>query len=202
MERPRLLVVDDDSYTRIGLKTLFTGEGWLVATAGTIAEALALLDPAPRVRHPRPEAARRRRRGDPPRDPGAVAPHSRGGLLGHRRPGAARGRPRAQPRADALEADRARPGLPALRLGAGGLGLRRCLRSRVVARGLAPIVRDRCLSAFPGNPRRRRQAPALAEGDSPIADDRSQSPGLDDGLRRRPAPNLRRRRPRGGRRAC
>jgi two-component system response regulator PilR (NtrC family) len=47
MERPRLLVVDDDSYTRAGLKTLFTGEGWLVTTAGTIAEALALLDPAP-----------------------------------------------------------------------------------------------------------------------------------------------------------
>lgn len=47
MERPRLLVVDDDSYTRTGLWTLFTGEGWQVATAATVAEALALLDPAP-----------------------------------------------------------------------------------------------------------------------------------------------------------
>jgi two-component system response regulator PilR (NtrC family) len=47
MERPRLLVVDDDPYTRTGLKTLFSVEGWLVVTAGTVAEALALLDPAP-----------------------------------------------------------------------------------------------------------------------------------------------------------
>lgn len=47
MERPRLLVVDDDSYTRTGLMTLFTSEGWQVATAASVAEALALLDPAP-----------------------------------------------------------------------------------------------------------------------------------------------------------
>lgn len=47
MERPRLLVVDDDPYTRAGLVALFTGHGWQVATAGTVAEALALLDPAP-----------------------------------------------------------------------------------------------------------------------------------------------------------
>jgi DNA-binding response OmpR family regulator len=47
MERPRILIVDDDSYTRAALNTLFSREGWLVATASTVAEALALLDPEP-----------------------------------------------------------------------------------------------------------------------------------------------------------
>src|SRR4051812_17198958 len=47
MNRPRLLVVDDDPYTRSALHALFTRQGWHVLLAATVAEGLALLDPAP-----------------------------------------------------------------------------------------------------------------------------------------------------------
>src|SRR3954471_17577989 len=47
MDCPRLLVVDDDPYIRMVLKTLFSQRGWQVALAGTQAEGLASLDPAP-----------------------------------------------------------------------------------------------------------------------------------------------------------
>jgi CheY-like chemotaxis protein len=47
MSRPRLLVVDDDSYTRSALRTLLGGRGWEVNLAATVAEGLAQLDPAP-----------------------------------------------------------------------------------------------------------------------------------------------------------
>jgi len=47
MERPRLLVVDDDPCTRAALRTIFGREGWQVTLAATLAEALARLDPAP-----------------------------------------------------------------------------------------------------------------------------------------------------------
>ena len=45
MDRPRLLVVDDDSYTRHALRSLLTDRGWDVALAGTVAEAMGLLRP-------------------------------------------------------------------------------------------------------------------------------------------------------------
>jgi two-component system OmpR family response regulator len=41
------LVVDDDPYTRFGLRSLFSRQGWDVALAGTVTEAVAALDPAP-----------------------------------------------------------------------------------------------------------------------------------------------------------
>ena len=47
MIRPRLLVVDDDPYTRDGLHTIFTMQGWQVSLAGSVAQGLALLEPAP-----------------------------------------------------------------------------------------------------------------------------------------------------------
>jgi CheY-like chemotaxis protein len=47
MERPRLLVVDDDPYTRLGLQRLFAPQGWQVSLAATMAEGLARLDQAP-----------------------------------------------------------------------------------------------------------------------------------------------------------
>jgi CheY-like chemotaxis protein len=47
MDRPRLLVVDDDPYTRVALNAFFGRGGWQVALAATVAEALARLDPAP-----------------------------------------------------------------------------------------------------------------------------------------------------------
>ena len=48
MERPRLLVVDDDFYTRNALQSLFTRRGWQVGLASTVAEGLSALDHAPR----------------------------------------------------------------------------------------------------------------------------------------------------------
>ncbi len=48
MDRPRLLIVDDDFYTRHALHALFTRRGWLVGLASTVAEGLSNLDPAPR----------------------------------------------------------------------------------------------------------------------------------------------------------
>jgi DNA-binding response OmpR family regulator len=47
MDRPRILIVDDDSYTCAALHTLFSRQGWLVATASTVSEALAQLEPEP-----------------------------------------------------------------------------------------------------------------------------------------------------------
>ena len=47
MERPRLLVVDDDADTRRALDRAFVRRGWEVTMAGSVAEALGRLDPAP-----------------------------------------------------------------------------------------------------------------------------------------------------------
>jgi two-component system response regulator RegA len=43
MERPRLLVVDDDHFTRLALNAFFSRGGWQVSLAATVAEAMALL---------------------------------------------------------------------------------------------------------------------------------------------------------------
>jgi DNA-binding response OmpR family regulator len=42
-----LLVVEDDESSRTVWKTIFSRRGWNVSLAGTVAEGLALLDPAP-----------------------------------------------------------------------------------------------------------------------------------------------------------
>jgi CheY-like chemotaxis protein len=42
-----MLVVDDDPYTRRAFALLFTRDGWSVALAGSLAEALPFLNPAP-----------------------------------------------------------------------------------------------------------------------------------------------------------
>ena len=47
MDRPRLLVIDDDFYTRHALHNLFSRRGWQVRLASTVAEGLERLDPAP-----------------------------------------------------------------------------------------------------------------------------------------------------------
>ena len=47
MDRPRLLVVDDDSSTRYALSTLFTRRGWVVDQASTVAEGLLKLESRP-----------------------------------------------------------------------------------------------------------------------------------------------------------
>lgn len=49
MDLPRLLVLDDDPYTRTALRTLFGRRGWRVDLAATVAEGLALarVDPVP-----------------------------------------------------------------------------------------------------------------------------------------------------------
>jgi len=47
MGLPRVLVVDDDSYTRDALHRLLSGRGWEVSLAATVAEGLERLDPAP-----------------------------------------------------------------------------------------------------------------------------------------------------------
>src|SRR4051794_3761034 len=47
MDRPRLLVVDDDPCTRMALHALFTRRGWEVALASTVAAGLAGLVPSP-----------------------------------------------------------------------------------------------------------------------------------------------------------
>ncbi len=47
MDRPRILIVDDDYYTRHGLRTLFARRGWEVVLASTIAEGLVGLDTEP-----------------------------------------------------------------------------------------------------------------------------------------------------------
>jgi DNA-binding response OmpR family regulator len=48
MEKPRLLVIDDDDYTRSAMHALFSRRGWQVGLASTVAEGLSRLDPAPR----------------------------------------------------------------------------------------------------------------------------------------------------------
>ena len=48
MIQPRLLIVDDDAYTRNALKNLFARRGWKVDLASTVAEGLATLDDAHR----------------------------------------------------------------------------------------------------------------------------------------------------------
>jgi len=48
MERPRILVIDDDLYTRHVLSNLFTRRGWQVRLASTVAEGLLALDQEPR----------------------------------------------------------------------------------------------------------------------------------------------------------
>ena len=47
MDRPTLLVVDDDPYTRMALGAMFARRGWHVLLAATQAEGLTFLDPAP-----------------------------------------------------------------------------------------------------------------------------------------------------------
>ena len=45
--RPRLLIVEDDASLREVWEVLFGSRGWDVASASTVAEGLALLDPPP-----------------------------------------------------------------------------------------------------------------------------------------------------------
>lgn len=48
MDAPhRLLVVEDDALARSCWEVIFSQRGWEVVTAGTVAEGLARLDPAP-----------------------------------------------------------------------------------------------------------------------------------------------------------
>ncbi len=49
MNQPRLLIVDDDAYTRNALRNLFARRGWSVDLASTVAEGLATLDDAHRA---------------------------------------------------------------------------------------------------------------------------------------------------------
>ena len=48
MNQPRLLIVDDDDYTRYALRNLFARRGWKIDLAATVAEGLATLDDAHR----------------------------------------------------------------------------------------------------------------------------------------------------------
>lgn len=48
MDRPRLLVIDDDYYTRYAFFNLFTSKGWQVGLASTVAEGLSKLNIEPR----------------------------------------------------------------------------------------------------------------------------------------------------------
>ena len=45
--RPKLLIVEADPANRVVWRTLFADRGWDVCEAGTVAEGLASLDPAP-----------------------------------------------------------------------------------------------------------------------------------------------------------
>ena len=47
MARPRLLVVEDDNFTRRVWEIIFGRRGWDVVVAETLAEGLRLLEPAP-----------------------------------------------------------------------------------------------------------------------------------------------------------
>ena len=44
---PTLLVVEADPATRLAWRTLFAGRGWDVREAGSVAEGMASLEPAP-----------------------------------------------------------------------------------------------------------------------------------------------------------
>src|SRR3954451_14818414 len=46
-DNPTLLVVEDDEMSRRAWKAIFSRRGWAVTAVGTVAEAMALLDPAP-----------------------------------------------------------------------------------------------------------------------------------------------------------
>jgi ActR/RegA family two-component response regulator len=46
-DNPTLLVVEDDEMSRRAWNSIFSRRGWDVTAVGTVAEALALLDPAP-----------------------------------------------------------------------------------------------------------------------------------------------------------
>lgn len=45
--QPKLLIVEDDATLSEVWRTVFSGRGWDVSSAGTVAEGLAMLDPAP-----------------------------------------------------------------------------------------------------------------------------------------------------------
>jgi two-component system response regulator RegA len=47
LDRPRVLIVEDDTPTRNALSRIFAREGWDVRTASTLSEGLAALDPPP-----------------------------------------------------------------------------------------------------------------------------------------------------------
>jgi len=48
MDRPRILIIDDDYYTRHALHNLFNRRGWQVSLASSVAEGLARLSTEPR----------------------------------------------------------------------------------------------------------------------------------------------------------
>jgi two-component system response regulator RegA len=47
MNTGRILIVEDDELSRRAWQAIFSHRGWDVDSAGTVAEGLALLDPAP-----------------------------------------------------------------------------------------------------------------------------------------------------------
>jgi DNA-binding response OmpR family regulator len=47
LDRPRVLIVEDDTPTRNALSRIFAREGWDVQTASTVSEGLAALVPPP-----------------------------------------------------------------------------------------------------------------------------------------------------------
>lgn len=47
MEKPSVLVVEDNEPTRMMISKLFSKQGWNVKSADTVAEGLRLLDPLP-----------------------------------------------------------------------------------------------------------------------------------------------------------
>ncbi len=150
MEPPRILIVDDDSYTRAALDILFSREGWIVATASTVSEALAQLEPAPacmlldlNLPDGRGEAVLREIRARSLRTRVAVC----SGTDDPRRLADVRG---LNPELIALEADRARARLPALRVCQGPFGL----TGRRDATG--PLACDRDVRPRPCRPRRPR----------------------------------------------
>jgi len=47
MDQHRLLVVEDDEMSQRAWRSIFSRRGWDVTVAGTVAEAMAMLDPPP-----------------------------------------------------------------------------------------------------------------------------------------------------------